>query len=155
MPILLWFTDIEPDALCQVWPLTPETLRVEDGVYELRAVPLTSIALITSRMIQVVFTSQSNVFFWAKTGSSDWYSGPPPDLSNERGDLVSSISPGWMVRTWNNTGSRLESHAFLGVPRSHSFSRHDHQKNGEQSMYPMSWFPGSCNVSSLCFKPPY
>jgi hypothetical protein len=38
-----------------MWPLTPSSLKVEAGVYELRAVPFSSIAMITSRVIKVRF----------------------------------------------------------------------------------------------------
>lgn len=41
------------DAIPPVWPINPESLKVESGVYELTAVPLTSIVMVSSRMIQV------------------------------------------------------------------------------------------------------
>ncbi|PPQ90945.1 hypothetical protein CVT25_008256 [Psilocybe cyanescens] len=45
--------DIESEAVSPVWPLTPESLKIESGVYELTAVPLTSIAMVSNRIIQV------------------------------------------------------------------------------------------------------
>lgn len=45
--------DIDPQAVLPCWPLLPQSLVVEDGVYELRAVPVTSIALLTNRTIKV------------------------------------------------------------------------------------------------------
>jgi len=38
-----------------MWPLPPSSLNVEAGVYELRVVPFSSIAMITSRVIKVRF----------------------------------------------------------------------------------------------------
>ncbi|KAG6846094.1 hypothetical protein H0H87_006458 [Tephrocybe sp. NHM501043] len=45
--------DIDNQAIPPYWPPTPESLVVDDGVYELRAVPLTSVALVTSRSVKV------------------------------------------------------------------------------------------------------
>ena len=39
-----------------MWPLTPSTLAVEAGVYELRAVPLSSIAMVTTCVVKVRFS---------------------------------------------------------------------------------------------------
>lgn len=47
------FEDIDPQAVLPCWPLLPQSLVVENGVYELRAVPATSIALLTNRTVKV------------------------------------------------------------------------------------------------------
>lgn len=47
--------DIAPQAITPRWPPSPESLAVEDGVYEVTAVPLTSIAFVTGRTIKVPF----------------------------------------------------------------------------------------------------
>ncbi|PPR06143.1 hypothetical protein CVT26_005365 [Gymnopilus dilepis] len=45
--------DVDADAVPPLWPLKPDSLKIESGVYELRAVPLSSIAMVTDRMIKV------------------------------------------------------------------------------------------------------
>lgn len=45
--------DIDSQVVPPKWPLQPQTLMVERGVYELIAVPLTSIAVVTSRTLKV------------------------------------------------------------------------------------------------------
>ena len=45
--------DIDSQVVPPKWPLRPQTLMVERGVYELIAVPLTSIAVVTSRTLKV------------------------------------------------------------------------------------------------------
>jgi len=45
--------DIDPQAIPPRWPPMPESLIVNDGVYELRRVPLTSIVLVTNKAIKV------------------------------------------------------------------------------------------------------
>ncbi|KAG5639554.1 hypothetical protein H0H81_012225 [Sphagnurus paluster] len=45
--------DLDNHAIPPRWPPTAHSLEVEGGVYELRAVPLTSIALVTNRTIKV------------------------------------------------------------------------------------------------------
>lgn len=45
--------DIDSQDVPPKWPLQPQTLMVERGVYELIAVPLTSIAVVTSRTLKV------------------------------------------------------------------------------------------------------
>ncbi|KAJ7897302.1 antiviral helicase [Mycena olivaceomarginata] len=45
--------DIAPQAITPRWPPSPESLAVEDGVYEVTAVPLTSIAFVTGRTIKI------------------------------------------------------------------------------------------------------
>lgn len=45
--------DIDAQAVTPRWPPTPEPLLIDDGVYELVTVPLTSISLITNRTIKV------------------------------------------------------------------------------------------------------
>ena len=47
------FEGIDPQAVLPCWPLLPQSLVVENGVYELRAVPATSIALLTNRTVKV------------------------------------------------------------------------------------------------------
>jgi len=47
------FADIDTEVVPPTWPLDPTSLRVEDGEYELRAVPLTSIAMLSNRVIKV------------------------------------------------------------------------------------------------------
>ena len=50
---MLGYADIEPQAVPPRWPPTPESLAVNDGVYEMTAVPLTSISLVTGRTLKV------------------------------------------------------------------------------------------------------
>ncbi|KAG6911376.1 hypothetical protein DXG01_001047 [Tephrocybe rancida] len=45
--------DVDNQTIPPYWPPTPESLVVSDGIYELRAVPLTSVALVTNRSIKV------------------------------------------------------------------------------------------------------
>lgn len=45
--------DVDAEAVPPLWPLTPDSLRVNSGVYELSAVPLSSIAMVTNRVIKV------------------------------------------------------------------------------------------------------
>ncbi|KAG6873825.1 hypothetical protein C0995_010437 [Termitomyces sp. Mi166 len=45
--------DVDNEAIPPHWPPTPEALVVTNGVYELRAVPLTSMSLVTNRSIKV------------------------------------------------------------------------------------------------------
>lgn len=46
-------TDIDTDAVPPVWPIDPSSMAIEDGVYELRTVPVTSIVMVTNRTIKV------------------------------------------------------------------------------------------------------
>lgn len=60
----LWTTDPFPTkdiAVTPRWPPSSDSLSVTDGTYELRAVPLTSIAVVTSRTIKVW---ERETFFW-------------------------------------------------------------------------------------------
>lgn len=50
---LFIYSDVDSQAIPPQWPPTPESLRVDDGVYELRAVPLTSITLVTNKVVKV------------------------------------------------------------------------------------------------------
>ncbi|KAG6811569.1 hypothetical protein H0H92_006818 [Tricholoma furcatifolium] len=45
--------DIDDQAVVPYWPPKPESLAVDDPVYELRAVPLTSVALVTNKSVKV------------------------------------------------------------------------------------------------------
>ncbi|KAJ7116795.1 antiviral helicase [Mycena crocata] len=45
--------DIDPQGVTPRWPPSPESLMVSDGVYEVTAVPLTSIAFVTGRTIKI------------------------------------------------------------------------------------------------------
>lgn len=47
--------DVDNEAIPPYWPPTPEALVVNNGVYELKAVPLTSVYLVTSRSVKVDF----------------------------------------------------------------------------------------------------
>ena len=49
------YLDIDPQAIPPHWPPTPESLIVNDGIYELRKVPLTSIVLVTNKTIKVKY----------------------------------------------------------------------------------------------------
>jgi antiviral helicase SKI2 len=63
----LWTTDSFPIKDIPVpprWPPSPDSLSVTDGIYELRAVPLTSIAIVTSRTIKV--WERETSFFWQR-----------------------------------------------------------------------------------------
>ena len=50
------FSDVDIEAVPPMWPLAPSSMKIEGGVYELRAVPFSSIAMITSRVIKVRFS---------------------------------------------------------------------------------------------------
>ncbi|KAJ7508688.1 ATP-dependent RNA helicase [Mycena galericulata] len=45
--------DMDPQAVTPRWPPSPESLVVVDGVYEVTAVPLTSISFVTGRTIKI------------------------------------------------------------------------------------------------------
>lgn len=45
--------DVEVETVPPHWPPSAQDLVVEDGVYELTDVPITSIALVTSRTLKV------------------------------------------------------------------------------------------------------
>ncbi|KAJ6520244.1 ATP-dependent RNA helicase [Mycena sanguinolenta] len=45
--------DIGSQAVTPRWPPSPDSLAVEDGVYEVTAIPLTSIAFVTARSIKI------------------------------------------------------------------------------------------------------
>ncbi|KAF6754311.1 translation repressor [Ephemerocybe angulata] len=45
--------DVDPQSLPPTWPYFADSLIVENGVYELRSVPLTSIVLVTDRSVKV------------------------------------------------------------------------------------------------------
>ncbi|KAF7302620.1 ATP-dependent RNA helicase [Mycena chlorophos] len=45
--------NVDPQAVTPRWPPTPQSLAVENPVYEVTAVPLTSIAMITGRTIKI------------------------------------------------------------------------------------------------------
>ncbi len=46
--------DVDPKALPPIWPINPVRMLVDNGVYDFRYVPLTSIAMVTSRTIKVL-----------------------------------------------------------------------------------------------------
>lgn len=48
-------SDTNNDEVPPVWSLNPGSLVIDDGIYEVRAVPLTSIILVTDRMLKVRF----------------------------------------------------------------------------------------------------
>ncbi len=48
------FLDVDVQAVPPRWPPLPRDLVVEDGVYELTEVPISSIALATSRILKVM-----------------------------------------------------------------------------------------------------
>ncbi|CAA7264771.1 unnamed protein product [Cyclocybe aegerita] len=45
--------DIEAQVVPPMWPISPTSLIVENGVYELTAVPLSSIAIVTAKTIKI------------------------------------------------------------------------------------------------------
>lgn len=45
--------DVEGDTLPPAWPFDPASLMVDDAVYDVRAVPLSSIAMVTDRVVKV------------------------------------------------------------------------------------------------------
>ncbi len=47
------YPDVEADTLPPVWPIDPASLVVDDPVYEPLAVPLSSIAMVTDRVLKV------------------------------------------------------------------------------------------------------
>lgn len=46
--------DVDVQAVPPRWPPSAQDLVVEDGVYDLMSVPITSIALVTSRTLKVM-----------------------------------------------------------------------------------------------------
>jgi antiviral helicase SKI2 len=46
--------DVDEQAVPPEWPPLAQNLVVKDGVYELTVVPVTSIALVTSRTLKVM-----------------------------------------------------------------------------------------------------
>ena len=53
--------DLDPQSILPIWPIAPESLLVEDGVYEQRAVTIASIAFVTDLVLKV-----------GTSGSSTW-----------------------------------------------------------------------------------
>lgn len=53
MPDLNTYPDVEADTLPPVWPVDPASLVVDDPAYEPVAVPLSSIAMVTDRVLKV------------------------------------------------------------------------------------------------------
>lgn len=45
--------DLDSQAVMPMWPLNSESLLVNNGVYELRIVPTTSISLVSNRIVKV------------------------------------------------------------------------------------------------------
>ena len=50
------WTDVDPQSLPPLWPFSPEPLFVENYAYELKAVPITSVVLVTDRTVKVDVT---------------------------------------------------------------------------------------------------
>ena len=46
-------TDVDEDTLPPVWPIDPASLVVEDPVYDVITVPLSSIAMVTDTVLKV------------------------------------------------------------------------------------------------------
>ncbi|KDQ63053.1 hypothetical protein JAAARDRAFT_29053 [Jaapia argillacea MUCL 33604] len=71
----------EPPAPPPLWPPTPQDLEVENGTYELRRVPLTSVSLVTSRSTKVdvdaiverhKITPMKEAAEWLKAVVAEW-----------------------------------------------------------------------------------
>jgi antiviral helicase SKI2 len=54
------FADIDPMAVTPRWPPRPDQLVVEKPVYDVKPIPLTSIAFVTSRVIKIDVSSIVN-----------------------------------------------------------------------------------------------
>jgi len=52
---------MDAQAVPPQWPLLAQTLVVEDGEYELAVVPMTSIALVTGRILKVTTVANLSV----------------------------------------------------------------------------------------------
>ncbi|TFK41940.1 ATP-dependent RNA helicase [Crucibulum laeve] len=128
--------DIDPQAVPPLWPPKPESLLVEDGVYDVRAVPLTSITLVTSRTIKVevdnivdrhlisrmregVAALQALVTEWSSQGSI-----PEVDWSRMR-----SLEFQDVLRSRNAMEKRLENKGCLLCP---DFNEHYSIIHGEK-----------------------
>lgn len=48
--------DIDAQAIAPIWPPKPESLLIDNGVYDVRPVPLNSIAMVTDRVLKVRLT---------------------------------------------------------------------------------------------------
>jgi antiviral helicase SKI2 len=46
--------DVDAQAVPPQWPPAAQSLVIEDGVYEVCPIPMTSIALVTSRTLKVI-----------------------------------------------------------------------------------------------------
>ncbi|KAG2022761.1 translation repressor [Coprinopsis cinerea AmutBmut pab1-1] len=58
--------DVDHQSLPPTWPINPIDLDVSDGVYDLRAVPVTSIVLVTDRTVKVDTTAIVDTHLIAK-----------------------------------------------------------------------------------------
>lgn len=58
--------DIDANSLAPKWPVTPNDVRVQDGVYELKAIPVTSIVFVTDRIAKVDVTGIVDTHLIAK-----------------------------------------------------------------------------------------
>ncbi|KAJ3509694.1 hypothetical protein NLJ89_g5085 [Agrocybe chaxingu] len=81
--------DIEAPIVPPIWPISPTSLIVENGVYELTVVPLSSIAIVTAKTIKI----QVN----------DIVDG---HLISRMREAIASLEP--IVGEWSSTGSILE-----------------------------------------------
>lgn len=52
---------MDPQAIPPAWPPKAESMLVDDAVYEYQAVPLTSIALVTDRVVKIDFDQVASV----------------------------------------------------------------------------------------------
>ncbi len=56
MASVIIYADIDDGSMPPFWPPEPTSLVVEDDTYDLRPVPLTSIAFVTNRILKVLLT---------------------------------------------------------------------------------------------------
>ena len=50
---LIMYADVDGQAIPPRWPPRPESLLVDEPIYDLTPIPLTSIAMVSSRSIKV------------------------------------------------------------------------------------------------------
>lgn len=106
--------DEDEQAVPPQWPPSAHNLVVDDGVYELTVVPVTSIALVTSRMLKVMRPWQ----IWCDAPSLiviDRYRtniGRPLEVSHDERNYTTWGPRKRMGRQRSRSGGGLGAHSF-------------------------------------------
>lgn len=108
-----------------MWPIDVQSLIVEDAVYDLMPVPLTSIAMVTEQTIKVRTTHAGLQFHLTyEIGGRRKVGQQTPHSGLESNERRRPSRPEGMALFRKHTRSRLEeAHTFVGVPRDSSFPK--------------------------------